>query len=87
MHSTRFTSYFPSGNVGALFEPHFVQFDGNLEDKITKIDTLRWRKFSESWQWTVVVTKSQKMVIFLPDGDDFVFRNSNESVLDGPVFL
>ena len=49
--------------------------------------TLQWMKSSESWKWTVIVTWSQKMIIFLPDGDDFVVENGGEAVLDEPVFV
>ena len=50
-------------------------------------NTLQRRKFPESWQWTVIVTWSQKMMIFLPDGDDFVAENSSKAGLDEPVFV
>ena len=53
-------------------------------------DTLRWSEHSESWQLTVIVTWSQKkifVVVFLPDGDNFVTESSNETVLDEPVYV
>ena len=56
-------------------------------EKWQESNTSQLRKFSESWQWTVVVTWSQKlMIFFLPDGGDFIAERSNEVMLDETVY-
>ena len=52
-YNTQFTKLLPFKNVGALFEPHFAQFDGNLEEKMLLLKRTALvallQKFLMSW--------------------------------------
>ena len=80
-------SYFSSENVGTLFEPSFVRLGGNLKEKMK---TMQYFMMKEVL-WELAMDSQSDMVPedndFLPDGDDFVVSNSDEAVLDEPVFF
>ena len=39
----------------------------------------------KEWQWTVIVTWNQKMMIFLPDGNDSVAESSDGDMPDEQI--
>ena len=87
-HNTRFIRLLPSGNVGALFEPHFAWFDGNLEEKMAR---KQYSMVERAFQELAIDINSDMepedegfwvffcCCFFLPDGDDFVAESSDEA--------
>ena len=79
-------TYFPSKIAGTLLSNSLYGCMRIWVEKWQESDRIRWRKFSDRWQWTVIVTGNQKMIfVCVSDGNDFVADNSDGDMLDEPI--
>ena len=74
--------------MSALFsKPHFVQFDGNFEEKMARKQYFTMKEVPQELALDDDSDMKPEDIDFLPDGDDFVAQSSREAVLDEPVFV